>query len=120
MGTMESPYEHQSSGVLTPPPPRARAVLLVHKQSSVFPVLRPSRVDLPTDPAVSELQLKLEGLTLSNEAIATRETVRIASTKELLEQQRNIGLIEAGTILNSQTPWYVMVPYKALCWFLGE
>lgn len=90
------------------------------KRSSVFPILRPSRVDLPQDEAVIELQRKLAELKLSNEAIAKREEVRIANTKLLLEEQRNRGLIEAGTILRSQTPWYVMLPYRWLCWLLGE
>lgn len=87
---------------------------------SVFPVLRPSRVDLPRDPAVVDLQRRLGELTLSNKAIEEREIVRMASTKAFLEEEARKGLVDASNILRSQTPWFVMVPYKALCWFLGE
>lgn len=87
---------------------------------SVFPVLRPSRVDLPKDPEVVDLQRRLGELKLSNRAIEDRETARIAATKALLEDETRKGIRDAGNILRSQTPWYVMVPYKILCWFLGE
>lgn len=88
--------------------------------SSVFPVLRPSRVDLPRDPGVVELQARLGELKLSNKAIEDRETDRIAATKAFLEDEARKGVRDAGYILRSQTPWFVMVPYKVLCWFLGE
>lgn len=87
---------------------------------SIFPVLRPSRVDLPCDPKVIELQEGLGELKLSNKAIEEREITRIAATKALLEDEQRKGLREAGYILRSQTPWFVMVPYRILCWFLGE
>ncbi|CAM9735018.1 unnamed protein product, partial [Laminaria digitata] len=87
-------------------------------ETSVFPVLRPSQVDFPRDPAVMDLQSRLGELKLSNKAIEDRETVRIASTKALLEDESRKGLMDAGNILRSQTPWFVMVPYKVLCWFL--
>lgn len=86
----------------------------------MFPVLRPSRVDLPRDPCVVELQARLGELKLSNKAIEDRETVRIAATKAFLEDESRKGVRDAGYILRSQTPWFVMVPYKVLCWFLGE
>ncbi|CAN0169411.1 unnamed protein product, partial [Ectocarpus fasciculatus] len=89
-------------------------------ETSVFPVLRPSRVDLPQDPEVVDLQQRLDELKLSNKAIEDRETVRIAATKAFLEDESRKGVRAAGYILRSQTPWYVMAPYKALCWFLGE
>lgn len=87
---------------------------------SIFPELRPSRVDLPRDPAVQELQRRLGELQLSNEAIWQREKSRIASTRELLEKQTRQGLIQASILLQSQTPWYVMLPYRFLCWGLGK
>lgn len=87
---------------------------------SIFPVLRPSRVDLPREPGVVDLQTRLGELKLSNKAIEEREISRIASTKALLEDERNKGNRQAGFILRSQTPWFVMVPYRVLCWFLGE
>ncbi|CAM9496956.1 unnamed protein product [Pylaiella littoralis] len=87
-------------------------------ETSVFPVLRPSRVDLPKDPEVVDLQRRLGELKLSNKAIEDRETARIAATKALLEDETRKGIRDAGNILRSQTPWYVMVPYKILCWFL--
>lgn len=67
-----------------------------------------------------DLQNRLNELKLSNKAIEDRETVRIAATKAFLEDESRKGVRAAGYILRSQTPWYVMAPYKALCWFLGE
>lgn len=96
------------------------ADLLLSLDSSVFPVLRPSRVDLPRDPGVVELQARLGELKLSNKAIEDRETARIAATKAFLEDESRKGVRDAKYILRSQTPWFVMVPYKVLCWFLGE
>lgn len=87
---------------------------------SIFPTLRPSRVDLPRDPEVKKLQKRLRELKLSNKAIEDREIVRIAATQELLEEEARKGNREAGMILRSQTPWFVMMPYRMLCWFLGE
>ncbi|CAM9677289.1 unnamed protein product [Ectocarpus sp. 12 AP-2014] len=87
-------------------------------EASVFPVLRPSRVDLPQNPEVVDLQNRLGELKLSNKAIEDRETARIAATKAFLEDESRKGVRAAGYILRSQTPWYVMAPYKALCWFL--
>lgn len=86
----------------------------------IFPVLRPSRVDLPRDPEKIELQARLDNLKLSNKAIADREETRIAATQALLRDENRKGLREAGYILRSQTPWFVMLPYKMLCWLLGE
>lgn len=83
-------------------------------------MLRPSRVDLPRDPGVVDLQARLAELKLSNKAIEDRETARIAATKAFLEDEARKGVRDAGYILRSQTPWFVMVPYKVLCWFLGE
>lgn len=83
-------------------------------------MLRPSRVDLPRDPEVTDLQRRLSKLKLSNKAIEDREIARIAATKAFLEEEARKGIKDAGNILRSQTPWFVMVPYKVLCWFLGE
>lgn len=94
--------------------------LLLDGSSFIFPVLRPSRVDLPREPEVIELQNRLSQLKLSNKAIEDRENARIASTKELLEKESRKGLRSAEFIRRSQTPWFVMLPYKLLCWLLGE
>ena len=88
--------------------------------SFVFPVLRPSRVDLPRDPEVIELQRRLSELKLSNKEIADREDKRIAATQAFLKEETRKGLRQAEFILRTQTPWFVMLPYKILCWLLGE
>ncbi|CAN0361403.1 unnamed protein product, partial [Hapterophycus canaliculatus] len=67
---------------------------------------------------VTDLQRRLSGLRLSNKAIEDREIARIAATKTFLEEEARKGIKDAGNILRSQTPWFVMVPYKVLCWFL--
>lgn len=67
-----------------------------------------------------ELQNRLSQLKLSNKAIEDRENARIASTKELLEKEARKGLRSAKFIRRSQTPWFVILPYKVLCWLLGE
>ena len=115
------PLSPATRSVVPPPPARpGGSTVPPLLDSSVFPVLRPSRVDLPRDPGVVELQARLGELKLSNKAIEDRETARIAATKAFLEDECRKGVRDAGYILRSQTPWFVMVPYKVLCWFLGE
>lgn len=67
-----------------------------------------------------ELQNRLSQLKLSNKAIEDRENVRIASTRALLDKEARKGLRSAKLIRRSQTPWFVILPYKLLCWLLGE
>lgn len=114
----QSPKTAPHVHVLPAPRPPGDTPGLSPPRRSVFPVLRPSRVDLPRDPKVVELQARLGELKLSNKAIEERETARIAATKAFLEDESRKGVRDAGYILRSQTPWFVMVPYRALCWFL--
>jgi hypothetical protein len=60
----------------------------------------------------------LAKLTLSNEAIARREDDRIREFQEFIRAESARGLGIAASIRRQDTPWFVMAPYKTLCYML--
>ncbi|GAB5036402.1 plastid terminal oxidase [Nannochloropsis oceanica] len=94
------------------------AIDLTLEWFGIFPTLRPSRAYMSENQQVVDLQARLRLLTLSNEAISKREETRREIQIELIDQAQAQGVGMAAKMKQSGTPWFVILPYYALCAFL--
>ena len=85
-------------------------------------VLEPIEPALASLPRASSLLLRTElrSLTLSNAAVAEREDVRMAERKRWLDKAGGVNSDDPRVREEASqlTPWFVLLPYKALCTFL--
>ncbi|KAG8471275.1 hypothetical protein KFE25_009696 [Diacronema lutheri] len=85
----------------------------------LLPVLEEER---SVKPRLASLRLRdeLDRLQLSNEAISRAEKTRIANRRALTQQfgGQASPLREVRELASQETPWFVMLPYQALCLFL--
>ena len=91
------------------------------ESNNLFNRILPSKAETPEalTPEEEELRRKLENLTLSNEAVAKLEEKRREATSALVKEVKRKGLKEeADSMSLERTPWFIMLPYLALCRFL--
>ncbi|CAM9160653.1 unnamed protein product [Phaeothamnion confervicola] len=85
----------------------------------LFPTLQPlSALTESLSPETQELQAKLRQLRLSNRAIAEREHRRMEQMGRLVKESSVKGINMATQVRQTQTPWFILAPYFALCWML--
>lgn len=88
----------------------------------VFPRLEKDRgAWAPIKTEESEaLREKLKLLTLNNTQLFEREHLRMKNTKDMVEAEALKGVSLARDIVQKSTPWFVMLPYRALCELLDR
>ncbi|CAM9344831.1 unnamed protein product [Chrysoparadoxa australica] len=99
--------------------------------NKVLPRLKPSEAATLEDynkevaDQVKEQRALLATLTLDQRQLKAREKMRMSYIHDLVESSSRAGVSIAATIRQTETPWFVLGPYYALCelldlWFKGR